>query len=290
MIKEALIAIGQSARAVARGFGALAIMCVLYFALLACVYLFFVTREATTWQLVGTAVYAVAAPLLFFLLQAAMANFAQGTAGVGALVRRASADFAKILLISLPLIALAVLVVYLMDKLQARFPVSESASSSAHVSSAVYPQTTPPAPMHWQDVAFSSLRLLLLGLFLPLAGVQMWLSVAGVGLLATLKNLHRIIARAFSPRAVLVFAIGLFVFGVIPYVLIFTRTTVTNTWIELILFGCRLALAFVFTLWGWVITLGALARLNTSTALTANTPASEDVPLSSAPSPAPVQT
>jgi hypothetical protein len=46
-----------------------------------------------------------------------------------------------------------------------------------------------------------------------------------------------------------------------PYFVLFTRTPVSNGWTELILFGLRLVLAFVLTLWGWAITLGALARV-----------------------------
>jgi hypothetical protein len=42
--------------------------------------------------------------------------------------------------------------------------------------------------------------------------------------------------------------------------MIFTRTPISYAWAELFLFGLRLGLAFVFTLWGWVITLGAMAK------------------------------
>jgi hypothetical protein len=46
-----------------------------------------------------------------------------------------------------------------------------------------------------------------------------------------------------------------------PYFVLFTRTPVSNGWAELFLFGLRIVLAFVLTLWGWAITLGALARV-----------------------------
>ncbi|MCA1592881.1 MAG: hypothetical protein LC754_09575 [Acidobacteria bacterium] len=260
MIKDALVAIGTAARMLVRSWGALGILSLLYLALLASLYLFFATREATAWQLAQTALWAVAAPLLFFILQAAVANFAQDTSRPGALLKRSLADFIKILLVSLPLIALAVLVVYLLNKLQARFPASEAAAG-AHAAPVVYPQKPPPTPMHWQDVVFPSLRLLLVGVLLPLAGVHLWLSVAGVGLVATLRKIHRVLARAFNAQSVFIYAVGLLVFGVIPYVLIFTRTPVKTSGVELMLFGIRLGLAFVFTLWGWIITFGALAKL-----------------------------
>jgi hypothetical protein len=118
-----------------------------------------------------------------------------------------------------------------------------------------------PAPLHWQESLVSSLWLLLLGVVLPLAAAHLWLSAAGAGLGATLRRFHRVAGRAFLPRSVFVYSLGLFVFGLTPYFVLYTRTPVTNGWGELVLFGLRLAVVFVLTLWGWVVTLGALARL-----------------------------
>ncbi|HEY0077902.1 MAG TPA: hypothetical protein VGB73_04590 [Pyrinomonadaceae bacterium] len=260
MFKNSLVAVGQTTRGLFKNWSGLSVLHLLYAALLASVYLFFSTKEATLWQLTLTASLALLAPLLFFILQAAAANFAQGDAGALALLRRALADFFKLLLVSLPLVALAVLVVYLLNKLQAYFPARvEDAAAASRVP---YPQTPPPPPMRWQDVLLTSLRLVLLGVLLPLVAIQLWLSVARDGLKATLKRAHRVVGRAFAPQPIFVYAIGLLVFGLMPYFLIFTRTPVKNSWGELIIFGLRLALAFVFTLWGWLITLGALAKIN----------------------------
>ena len=269
MIKNSLIAIGTAARALVRGWGALLLLLALYAALLASVYLFFAMKEATVWQLTLTALLAVLAPLLFFILQAATVNFAQGATRPLLLVRRALEDFWKVLLVSLPLIALAVLLVYLLDKLQARFPVAALATPRAALPP-LAARAAPP-PMGWQDAVLPSLRLLLLGVLLPLIAVQLWLSIAHQGLWATLKRSPRVLARAFAPQAVLVYAIGLFVFGLMPYFIIFTRTPVKSAWGELILFGLRLALAFLFTLLGWAITLGALVRVSPGTETTINT-------------------
>jgi hypothetical protein len=96
---------------------------------------------------------------------------------------------------------------------------------------------------------------------LPLVAAHLWLSAARVGLKATLKGFHRVLGRAFAPRSVLVYAVGLFLFGLMPYFVLFTRTSFTNGWTEVALFGLRLALTFVLTLVGWVVTLGALARV-----------------------------
>ncbi len=118
-----------------------------------------------------------------------------------------------------------------------------------------------PVPLHWQEALVSSLWLMLLGVVLPLAAAHLWLSAARVGLKATLKGLHRVMGRAFAPRSVLVYAVGFFLFGLMPYFVLFTRTPLTNGWAEMTVFGVRLALVFVLTLVGWVVTLGALARV-----------------------------
>jgi hypothetical protein len=67
-----------------------------------------------------------------------------------------------------------------------------------------------------------------------------------------------------------------------PYFILFTRTSVSNGWTELLLFGLRLVLAFVFTLWGWTITLGALARTTPGEPSNVGMPTADESP---APSP-----
>lgn len=256
-MKDALTAIGTSARELFRKPGALALCMLLYAALLAAVYLFFSTRESTPALLALTGLLALAAPLLFFLLQAAAVHFAAAE-GFGPLLRRALRDFWKLLLVSLPVVALGLLVFYLLNKLQARYPVYETAA--AGTTYVPYPRTAPPRPAAWQEIVFPALRLLLLGVVLPLLGLGLWLAVAREGFKAALRNVHRVVARSLAPRSVVVYATGLLVFGIVPYVLIFTRTQVESAWGELLIFGFRLALAFVFTLWGWLITTSALAR------------------------------
>lgn len=267
-MKDALTALGAAARDLFRKPGALALCALLYFALLASVYFFFRTKESSAALLALSGLLAVAAPLLFFLLQAAAVHFTTA-AGFGALLRRALRDFWKLLLVSLPLVALGLLVAYLLHKLQARFPVGETASAAA-APGPPYPRVTPPAPTRWQFIVFPALRLLLLGVVLPLAGLQLWISLAHEGFKSTFRRLHRVLGRAFWPQSVLIYAAGLLAFVVIPYVLIFTRTQVSSAWAELFVFGLRLLLAFLFTLCGWLVTAGALTRLGLSTVALGN--------------------
>jgi len=273
MIKDSLADIGAAARALFKSRGALGALAVLYFALLAALYLFPATGVATLWQLALSGVTAAAAPLLFFVLLAAAAHHAEGTRGFFVLLRSALRDFLKILLVSLPLLALAVGLAYLLGKLGDWLP-----KAAAEAPRALTPGPSgaaPPNPLRWQEAMLSTLALLTLGLLLPLMAAQAWLSVAREGLKVTFKRFHRVLGRAFAPRAVVVYAIGLVAFGLMPYFIIFTRTPLSNDWAELLVFGLRMALAFAFTLFGWTITLGALARSNppASVASSEQTPA-----------------
>ncbi|HEY0173691.1 MAG TPA: hypothetical protein VGB98_21945, partial [Pyrinomonadaceae bacterium] len=106
MIKEALAALGASARDLFRNWGVLLLAAALYALLLAGVYLFFATGVANTWQLAyGTALAGLAAPLLFLLLQAAAANAALPGASAARVARRAPRDLLKVLLLALPVVA-----------------------------------------------------------------------------------------------------------------------------------------------------------------------------------------
>jgi hypothetical protein len=259
MIKEALAALGHSARDLFRNRRLLLLLALLYALLLAGVYFFFKTGVANAWQLVVTAVTALAAPLLLLLLQSAAANAALPDATAARVARRAPRDLPKVLLLALPVVALAVLFVYLLDKLPGWLPKIEEAPAASVVAGGVV--AARPNPLHWQDALTSSLWLLLLGFALPLLAAHLWLSAAREGLGATLKGLHRVAGRAFAPRSVLVYALGLAVFGLTPYFVIYTRTSFSNGWAELLIFGLRLAVAFVLTLTGWLITLGGLARV-----------------------------
>ena len=276
MIKDSFGALGASARDLFRNWRGLLLVAALYGLLLAGVYYFFVTGVASVWQLVVTAATAAGAPLLFFLFQSAAANAALPEATAGGVARRAPRDFLKVLLLAVPVALVAALFVYLLFKLPGWLPkvAEESSQAAARVVSGVGPR---PAPLHWQEALLSVSWLVLLGFVVPLAAAHLWLSAARVGLKATLKGLHRVAGRAFAPRSVLVYVVGLFLFGLMPYFVLFTRTGLTNAWAELTLFGLRLAFVFVLTLVGWVVTLGALARV---------TPPETGTPAAAEPAPA----
>jgi hypothetical protein len=274
MIKESFAALGASTRDLFRNWRGLLLLAALYGLLLASVYYFFATGVANAWQLVVTALAAAAAPLLFFLFQAAAANAALPEATAAGVARRAPRDLLKVLLLAVPVALFAVLFVYLLGKLQGWLPKVDEPPYVSTVAGAVSER---PVPLRWQDALLSSSWLVLLGFVLPLAAAHLWLSAARVGLAATLKGFHRVVGRAFAPRSVLVYAVGFFLFGLMPYFVLFTRTAFTSGWAEVTLFGLRLGLAFGLTLVGWVVTLGALSRV---------TPPETGAPVAAEPAPA----
>jgi hypothetical protein len=280
MIKESFAALGSSTRELLRDWRGLLVVAALYALLLASVYYFFAVGVANVWQLSVTALTAAAAPVLFFLSQAAAVNAALPDATARRVLRRTPRDFLRVLLFAVPVACAAVLFVYFLNRLEGWLP---RVQEPPHMTPASVAFGERPAPLHWQDALSSSSWLLLVGLVLPLAAMHLWLSAARVGVTATLKGFHRVLGRAFAPRSVLVYAVGLFVFGLMPYFVLFTRTSLTNGWAELSVFGLRLALVFVLTLFGWVVTLGALARVTppetsaTSAAAEPATPAPEPV-------------
>ena len=269
MIKNALTVIGITARRFLRDWRVVVIFSVLYAALLAVLYLFVSTKEATTWQLMLTALYAVAAPILLLAIQSASVNYTTPEVTTGTFMRRTVRDFWKVLVIGLPLLMLAIGGAYALHRLQARYGLP--ANGREHRATEVFMHSSDDAgvvsvtPLRWMNVLFTSLRLLLLGIALPLVAIHLWIVAAREGLGKAIKNLFRIVASAFAPQSLVIYGIGLFVFALVPYFLIFTRTPVDSGWLEVVILGMRLALAFVFTLWGWVITVGALATVSAET-------------------------
>jgi hypothetical protein len=274
MLRETFHSIAAATRNVFRNWKSMLLIAVVYAALLAALYFFVAVREASMAQVVLTFALAIAAPLLFFVLQTMIAS--EGAtdadkASVGSLVRRSLTSFWKLLLISLPLIALAVLIAYLLGKAQARFGAAVNdaaveiprrmATASARAAS---------KPIDWRAALLSTLRYLAFGLVLPLAAIHLWLATAREGLGAAIKRIGTLLSRAFTPQSVLIYIVGFIVFGVVPYLLLFKTTPSKHAWLEISLLIARLAAAFALTLFGWVITVKSLAFLSTNPSQSAN--------------------
>jgi hypothetical protein len=259
MLKNVVSAMTTATRRLIGNWRALITFVGLYVALLLVLYLFFTTREASIGQLLLTLLTAIAAPVLFFVLQTLGISYTAREASLGVLLKQSLRQWWRLILISLPLLLLAWLIAYLLGQLELQVPAAMREAARTTVGTSRPPSRDTTLPIQWLGVVVTALRFLLLYLALPLATIHLWIVTAREGLGAAIRGVGRSLARAFAPRAVLIYACGLVVFGVIPYFLIFTKTPVSRWWLEVTLLGARLALALLFILFGWVITLGALA-------------------------------
>jgi hypothetical protein len=230
-----------------------------YAALLATLYFFVAVREASLAQVTLTFALAIAAPLLFFVLQSMVASQTDETS-VGLLLKRSLGSFWKLILISLPLIALAILVAYLLAKWQNHLAVNLNSGDDLARSlneSANGPRGAA-RPINWKVAMLSTVRYLAFGLVLPLTAIHLWLATTREGLGAAIRRIGTHLARAFAPQSVLTYIAGFLIFGVAPYFLLFRTTQTKHAWIEVLLLVARLVVVFALTLFGWAVTVRAL--------------------------------
>ena len=98
---------------------ALAIFAGLYALLLATLYLFVSTREATAWQVIVTLFFLILIPAEFFILQAAGVDHAlDGKINFGRVLR----DSCKLAVVTIPIILLGYLLWFLLNKWQVHYP------------------------------------------------------------------------------------------------------------------------------------------------------------------------
>jgi len=242
---------------------AIPIFLVLYLAILAAIYFFSSTGLATLPGVFATLILAVLAPILFFILQSMSVSYVQQETGsAGALFLRSLKGFWKLIVLAAPFIALAVLTVFLIAKVPAAATpavaaarLSRSASGSANNAGWFASHWG-----EWRTILLTAVELILLLFVLPLATIHIWISAASIGFVKAVKGAGRTILNAFKPFPVLIYIVGAIIFGVLPYFLIVTRTTSKSPWLELSLLALRLVLAATLNLFGWVITMGALAE------------------------------
>lgn len=273
MTKETLSSIFSAARGLLRDWPALAALAALYAALVGACGLFVTTREATAWQVFLTFALAALAPVLLFVVLAGCAYYAVGHRRAAPLVARSLAGFWKVLLLGLPVLALAVLTVWGMNKLERRVrhdPAAEARETFSQDEAMNVPDEPAAADessaaqrkpkVRWAYVFYWSVRLLLLGLVLPLLAAHLWLAAARDGFGAALRRSPSLFARAFSPRSVFIYAVGMILFALLPYFLITRGGLLGTGWLAVALFSARVGLALLLTLFGWVVTMTALAR------------------------------
>ncbi|MFN2493104.1 MAG: hypothetical protein ABR501_09510 [Pyrinomonadaceae bacterium] len=267
MLTNTFRAITIATRSVFKNWQSTLLIAIVYASLLLILYSFVIVKEATLLQVSITFAVAIAAPLLFFILQTMIAS-TPTAATAGSLLRRSLANFWKLLLISLPLIAIAILVAYLLAKIQSRLSatVPDAAAQLPRRIATAATARDRPRPIDWRGVALSTLRYLAFGLVLPLAAIHLWLTTAREGLGAAVRKVKTLVLRSFLPQSVLIYIAGFLIFAVAPYLLLFRTTPTKHAWLEISLLVARLAIVFALTLFGWLITVRALSLSSTEPA------------------------
>jgi hypothetical protein len=245
----------ESLRSTLTSLRALLIFIVLYALLLVSFYFFISTREATVGQVLITYALLLLLPAEFFVLQAAILEFARKR---NFAVKNILLSAVKIAAVTIPVLIIGALLWWLMNKLQARFPAP-----------LVFPQTPPKAPpTHWPTLLIATLRFVLFGVALPLATIQFWIeasvcdvraSFAG-GAKTIFGTIRRALARAFSSESVFVYGLGLILFVLGPYLILIPRLTFRGTKTAFALFVVQVIVALFLALIGWVVTLVTLSK------------------------------
>lgn len=210
---------------------ALLILLLAWSGLLAAIYLFASTREATIFQLLLTLVVVIAAGALFFVLQAVSVTYADGPVS-GSRIRKTALDCLKLVVVSLPVLAVTLLAVYGLNKVQTYLTLA------------------------------TMLRYLLIGVFGPMLAIHLWIATTKSGLRDLVKELRGVLSKTFAPQSVFVYACGFLVFAVVPYVLLQIGTSSQRPWLELSVLVVRLAVSAILILLGWVTTVGAISILH----------------------------
>jgi len=245
--------------------GALLIFAIIYAILLATFFRFIWIREATVWQVLFTYVFMILIPFEFFFFQAAIIDRVRDQKFRW---RAIVIDAIKFLVATIPILLAGWLIYYLLNKLAVRYPAPALP---------VLPVTQGPPrvqPVHWPTLLFATFRFVLLGVALPLAAIHVWIAIAGGevrslfdgGAKSFLNRIGAALGRAFASESVLIYALGLIIFFVLPYFILVPIFNIKGNKTEFTVFVLRLLLAYLFSLFGWVVTVGALARSSTETA------------------------
>jgi magnesium-transporting ATPase (P-type) len=262
---QGLRATASAARRLFGNWRSLFILLLLYAALIASLYFFIAVREASIWQVLATFLLAIIAPVLFFIIQTIGVRYAEDDVRARDLLRWSVRDFWKLFVVTVPLLLLAWLIAYLFGKFHVANTVAvvtEAARAGAGAAAGARPPARAAEAFSWKEVILTTLRFLILGLVLPLLTIHLWIAVARRGLGGAFRTIKSVLAAALAPGAVLIYAIGLLLFGLVPYFLITANYSRGGAWTEIGLLAGRLLVASLFMLFGWIITLGALSIIS----------------------------
>jgi hypothetical protein len=226
MYTRSFNAMFSAVRLLFKSWRVLLMLLLLWAGLLTAVYLFASTREATISQLVLTLVVIIAAPALFFVLQALSVTYAEGRGE-----KRLAIDCLRLVVVSLPVVGVTLLAVYGLGKVQTHVTI------------------------------VTTLRYLLIGVVAPMLTIQLWIATTKSGLRSLMKSLRSVVSKTFAPQSVFVYACGFLIFAVVPYLMVHIGPLIERPWLELSVLVVRLTASALLILLGWVTTIGAMSIL-----------------------------
>jgi hypothetical protein len=231
MYTRSFSAMFSAVRLLFKSWRVLSMLLLTWAGLLTAVYLFASTREATISQLVLTLGVVIAAPALFFVLQALSVTYAEGQVS-GSRVKKLMSDCLRLVVVSLPVLGLTLLAVYGLGKVQTHLTLA------------------------------TTLRYLLIGIVVPMLMIQLWIATTNTGLRSLAKRLRGVVSKTFAPQSVFVYGCGFLIFAVIPYMLLQIGPLIERPWLELSVLVARMAVSALLILLGWVTTVGAMSILS----------------------------
>jgi hypothetical protein len=261
MVKDVFHSIAAAALKLFVNWAALLISLSMYLALLGAIYLFFNIREATATQVALNLILPVTVVALFLLIQAVGLNYVQTDVGTAHLMKRLLGDCRRILLTSLPLILIALLIIYLFGKVDKALFGESFTVGSGQTTLRVTPKIEYEGMARVVVVAINAARILLLYCLLPLIAIHFWIEAVSQGVAAAFLEFRRVVTRALAPRSLLIYALICAVFGAIVYLLLFQQATFQGPWTQLWAVGIKTALALLLAFIGWLLTLGSLTEL-----------------------------
>jgi hypothetical protein len=240
MLNQALNSIRSAFRGIVTKPRAVLLAFLIYVLLIGMIWVFVTTREATIADLLITLVSAILVVTLFFVLQAIAVGYGEGL-DLKALVVGLLRDSTKLLLVSLPVIAVAVVVYLAANRLT--------------------PEPYEPKNFFGQTL-LPAIKAIVFWLILPLLAIRLWIVTARKGLRAAYARIGRILIESLAPGRVLTFALVALITGAIVYLLIYQKTAIDCEWVEISILAARIALASIVIFLGWFLGVRALSELN----------------------------
>ena len=248
MFTQTIKSVGTAFVNLVSNWRALSLVLFVYALLLASIYFFVSTREATIGQLAISFSLLITAPVSFFILQALSVNYASA-GNARELLKRSMVQCWKFAVVTLPVVALTLMAWYALSKLQNKLGIAPLSNGEVQVA-------------HKRLTMFTAARFLLVGLVAPLATIRLWIATSTSGLKSLLRNARSLISSSFDPGSIMIYVLGCVTFLFGPYFLLSREMSAHRPWVVIVSLGARIIVSALLIVVGWTTTVGALTLTN----------------------------